>query len=48
MKIGDRVGIKWLAYSCLQCEFVRFFFFTPKLLLLLTRPTPILNSVVRV
>ena len=20
VKIGDRVGIKWLAYSCLQCE----------------------------
>lgn len=25
VKIGDRVGIKWLAYSCLQCEFVGFF-----------------------
>jgi propanol-preferring alcohol dehydrogenase len=23
VKIGDRVGIKWLAYSCLQCEFCR-------------------------
>ncbi|KAF9649264.1 mannitol-1-phosphate dehydrogenase [Thelephora ganbajun] len=21
--IGDRVGVKWLAYSCLQCEFCR-------------------------
>ena len=20
VKIGDRVGIKWLAYSCLDCE----------------------------
>ena len=25
VKVGDRVGIKWLAYSCLQCEFVRLF-----------------------
>ncbi|KZT31925.1 GroES-like protein [Sistotremastrum suecicum HHB10207 ss-3] len=23
VKVGDRVGIKWLAYSCLQCEFCR-------------------------
>lgn len=23
IKIGDRVGIKWLAYSCLSCEFCR-------------------------
>jgi propanol-preferring alcohol dehydrogenase len=21
VKVGDRVGIKWLAYSCLDCEF---------------------------
>ena len=20
VKVGDRVGIKWLAYSCLDCE----------------------------
>lgn len=26
VKIGDRVGVKWLAYSCLQCEFVRLVF----------------------
>ncbi|KAI5123358.1 hypothetical protein M0805_001779 [Coniferiporia weirii] len=23
VKLGDRVGIKWLAYSCLDCEFCR-------------------------
>jgi len=23
VRIGDRVGVKWLAYSCLQCEFCR-------------------------
>ncbi|KAF8587190.1 GroES-like protein [Ramaria rubella] len=23
VKVGDRVGIKWLAYSCLVCEFCR-------------------------
>jgi propanol-preferring alcohol dehydrogenase len=23
VKIGDRVGVKWLAYSCLRCEFCR-------------------------
>ena len=23
VKLGDRVGIKWLAYSCLDCELCR-------------------------
>ena len=45
VKIGDRVGIKWLAYSCLQCEFVRFFSSSQKPLPLFI--ISILRSVVR-